>query len=166
MPKRLTDAPIARAVLRAIGHPAAGPAARPLTRPARRRGVLCVGRRGGDLEKPAAWIAGRNLPVQWTRTLGEVESLLQGARPSHLFIGIDDLGDLPTCVDDLLALRKTAPDVAVILFSQAFKTDDFDLGRLVLGDVSLRAPVNFRSLAMAMQVSEAHNRIWQGRSLT
>lgn len=65
-----------------------------------------------------------------------------------LVVNVDafDLGDI---VDTLIAFRRNAPEVSVIILSAAFGGDEFQGERKAICDISLRLPLSFRRVQRA-----------------
>ena len=124
--------------------------------------VVLMGRPGGDLGTPGHWLADLGAKVLWLPpdlvTLADLtEGLPQETRAplTHALIDLEALGGIALACDALLALRNQRPDLAVILVSCEFQSNDFSVERLALCDASLRAPVVFSALEFA--VSEARD---------
>ncbi|MCI5101162.1 hypothetical protein [Phaeobacter italicus] len=79
----------------------------------------------------------------------------------YLFVDIDGLGGVSAVIDDLWDLRLRYPSITVILISAEFETDDFDMNRRNLGDVSLRDPVLYASLELALLEAPNNNSHWR-----
>jgi hypothetical protein len=75
-----------------------------------------------------------------------------------LFVDIEALGGIVKIFDTLASLRVKHPSVPVILISDEFEVDDFDTTRRVLADVSLRTPILYASLELALFEATNNNR--------
>jgi hypothetical protein len=85
------------------------------------------------------YLAGLGCVVHKIRRLGDVMSeLCRNTREaSAIIVDIDSLGGLHYFYEELLTLRRAFPDVAVLILSRHFKSDDYSLERLSLCDASL-----------------------------
>lgn len=136
----------------------------PFVDAARDWNVLLYGAVQGDLAKPATWLTNHAWPIKWKKRFDLLIGIL--AQPhsySHIMINLDDLGGIYDAYDSLIDLRLRFPELPVILVSRSFAVDDMDLERIWLCDVSLRAPVTFKALELAMTVSTQNNAVWQAR---
>lgn len=77
-----------------------------------------------------------------------------------LAIFMDGLSDADGIVETLLLLRSIKPDLPIILVSEDFKRNDFGTERMLICDVSLRAPITQETLDLAVAQSISNNRIF------
>jgi hypothetical protein len=128
------------------------------------RSVLLVGTPLGEMAKPADWLAAQSLQITWASRADWVKLVLKRRHAySHVMLNIDHLGGINTIFDALAHLRIEVPDLPIILLSSSFARNNFNLDRIWLCDVSLRAPVTFAALELAMTTSELNNAVWQTR---
>jgi hypothetical protein len=129
-----------------------------------------------DIEVKCGYLGARNRQYQWLAemlannqiTLQDEMSfqsfgdLSREAVTSYdfLFVDIEALGGIIKIFDKLASLRVEYPSVPVILISAEFEVDDFDTTRLVLADVSLRTPILYASLELALFEATNNNRKW------
>jgi len=79
------------------------------------------------------------------------------------FIDVDSFGGIAAQYDRIREMRGRFPDVATILVSSDFSTDEFGTHRLFLADVSLRLPVTYSCLELALLQAPVNNRVWVQR---
>ncbi len=152
-------------------RPVSGPHSGPLREPFMHsldcdplRSVLLVGTRLEDMAKPADWLAAQSLQITWASRADWVKLVLERRHAySYVMLDIDYLGGIKTIYDALAHLRIEVPDLPIILLSSSFARNNFNLDRIWLCDVSLRAPVTFAALELAMTTSELNNAVWQTR---
>ena len=127
-------------------------------------GVIIVGIKTGNLSRPAEWLSSKGVEVIWVANLSDAMLFaLQGEIYSHLIVDVDQQGGAETCFDALLRFRKEVCTMPVILFSNEFAVDNFELNRIWLCDVSLTGRASVASLELAMLMSPYNNNIWQTR---
>ena len=63
----------------------------------------------------------------------------------------------------MMAFRRNAPSVPLILISTGFRQDRLGAERLALCDVSLRDPVNLGQVQAAVDQAFQNNLLWQER---
>ncbi len=127
-------------------------------------GVGLLGNCMGNLRDLAGWLGYLHMETVWHTQFATVRALARGPRPfSHLFIDVEQQGGIHKLLDGLWAFRLEVPDLPVILVSDAFSYDDFDLDRIWLADVCLRAASSLATVELALQMSVLNNRVWRGR---
>lgn len=82
---------------------------------------------------------------------------------NFIMIDLDSFESLATQVNYLRHIRDTYPDRPLILMSEDFETNEFGTHRMMLADVSLRAPVPDASLEIALLQAPVNNLIWCSR---
>lgn len=104
-----------------------------------------------------------DMELGFPTSLKKVREACSDASPLYdfLFVDIDGLGGINKVFDGLSQLRLDFPSLPVILLSSEFETDDFDISRYSLGDVSLRSPVLYSSLELGLFQARSNNKIWQ-----
>lgn len=80
-----------------------------------------------------------------------------------LVVQIDGFGEIEDIVDQVMAFRRNAPGVPLILISTGFRQDRLGAERLALCDVSLRDPVNLGQVQAAVDQALQNNLLWQER---
>ena len=80
-----------------------------------------------------------------------------------LVVQIDGFGEIEDIVDQVMAFRRNAPAVPLILISTGFRQDRLGAERLALCDVSLRDPVNLGQVQAAVDQAFQNNLLWQER---
>ncbi|MBY6201035.1 hypothetical protein KUV65_06655 [Maritalea mobilis] len=86
--------------------------------------------------------------------VSQLKTLPSFNHPFNVIIfNVDAFPDLGTAVDILLAFRRRASNVAVILLSYQVRDDDFGTDRRPIGDVTLRKPVTKKRLKRALQTA-------------
>lgn len=127
--------------------------------------VVLVGPMAGALCRAAGWLGGNGAQVLWEASVEcAFNAAITRRSITHLLVDVDRLGGIMTLLEPLLALREARPDLVVILVSHDFLLDDYGTERLFLCDASLRAPLSFAALEVAL--SEAawdNNRLWKAR---
>lgn len=73
---------------------------------------------------------------------------------------MDGLEDTDGIVETLLLLRSIKPDLPVILISKDFVRNDYSTERMLICDVSLRAPIDQSALGNAVVQSIRNNKIF------
>lgn len=126
--------------------------------------ALCVAR-SSALEGACEWLGTQGITCE---RYGDLACLLNGARNdlrgwSMLLLAVDDLGGITAVIDDLLALRRHAPDLPVLLFSTEVRGDDLSTDRLMLCDATLRLPVTPARFGAALADAAGNNILWLDR---
>ena len=80
--------------------------------------------------------------------------------PDYLFIDIDSFEGVAVIYDQLRNIRETLPHTTVVLLSSDFETDEFGTHRIMLGDVSVRLPLTYSNLQLALLQGPMNNEIW------
>lgn len=83
---------------------------------------------------------------------------------THVLVNFDAFDDAPDGVDALMAFRRTAPDLIVVLCSKVVCGDDFGVERARICDATLRVPIGAPRLARGL-LSAAINHGLLGRAL-
>lgn len=127
--------------------------------------VALFGRPEGTMAEVATWLRRDGVAIAWARPAPDLlASLAADRRIGLALIDLDAMGGILAALESLLVLRRSRPDLPVILVSRGFLTDDFDLERLPLCDASLRAPVRRAVLEFALsEAAEVNNPIWVSR---
>jgi|GEM_PF-4136906 len=127
--------------------------------------VALISRHPEKLDQEIEWLSDQSLPVLVTHSLANIARQGFGGHCpfSMLVVDVDTLGDLEDVTDDLARLRRDNADLPVILISSGFAQDDFSCVRLPIADVSLRWPVSFFRLEIAVSQAQANNLEWQSR---
>lgn len=127
--------------------------------------VLLLGPFAGALRPAAAWLAGNDVQVVWEAGYDHAfTGTITRPAISHLLVDVDSAGGITELLEPLLALREARPDLVVILVSHDFLLNDFGPERLPLCDASLRAPLSFSALELALTEAAQHNnRLWVDR---
>lgn len=73
------------------------------------------------------------------------------------------LDSLESVIEDLIKFRVAVPSVPTILVSSQFRSDDFELQRLSITDVSVRTSSSTDSFVDALASAKANNAHWQQR---
>lgn len=155
--------------LAGLAHLVSGAVARPVLRPApdaaAAERVAVFGSREGAMAGVATWLREEGLEIAWAKPAPDLlAALVADRRISLALIDLDALGGISAALEGLLMLRRSRPDLPVILVSHGFLTDDFDLERLPLCDASLRAPVRRAALEFALgEAADVNNPIWVSR---
>ncbi|ROT95891.1 hypothetical protein [Histidinibacterium lentulum] len=68
---------------------------------------------------------------------------------THFVVNLDAYGDILHAVDELLALRKAAPEAVVLCVSKSVRADDFGLERRQICHATLRVPFGLERLRAA-----------------
>lgn len=127
--------------------------------------ILLVGRPSGILTDMASWLRGNGANVIWLPPgLNQIKALAGKTAPtaSVAIVDLDVLGDIKDVLEHLLILRRSRPELAVILVSRGFHADDVSIERLPISDCSLKVPVSFASLDFALyEAVEVNNPVWQ-----
>lgn len=113
----------------------------------------------------ADWLAGAGIGARRCRSLGEAATAIGDteARISLLVIDIDSLGGISAAIDGMLAIRNTHSAIPLILLSADIPASDHSTERLRLCDVTLRAPVSYAALEVAIVEAARNNLVWCGR---
>lgn len=130
------------------------------------RPVAIATRRPSELGDAIGWVRAQGAAVLVGEALrGVVRPRFGGRSPFSILIAdIDTLGDLDDVVEELLSLRAEMPDLPVILVSAGFGADDFGSDRLPLCDASVRWPLDFARLELAITEAQINNDLWQART--
>ena len=125
--------------------------------------VMYLSRRSG-MELPCLdWIAEHDMPFRRIATLSPQGPIWSAPRGVLLLVDLDTLGGVAALADDLMRLRQSRPDIAVVLMSEEVAGHDFGLERLALTDVTLRLPCSFASFEFALTEAPINNAVWQER---
>jgi hypothetical protein len=100
---------------------------------------------------------GADLAVMLARIVGSPKTC------GCLVVQIDGFGEIEDIVDQVMAFRRNAPTVPLILISTGFRQDRLGAERLALCDVSLRDPVNLGQVQAAVEQALQNNLLWQER---
>jgi len=84
---------------------------------------------------------------------------------SYLIVDIDDFGGVDGIIDEMMQLRLAVPGLPVVLLSSGFAVNDFGSDRLYVADASLRLPLSFRALELAVEDAPRNNKQWCSRVL-
>lgn len=127
--------------------------------------VAVISRRPENLSQEIEWLRDQSVPVLVVQSLENIIRQGFGARCAFamLLVDIDTLGDLEDVTVQLARLRRDNPELPVIMVSSGFGRDDFGITRLQVADVSLRWPVSFFRLEIAISQAHANNLEWQSR---
>jgi len=108
-------------------------------------------------------LGANRLTLEEAKSFTVFNSLPYAEADSHdfLFVDIDGLGGIGKVFERLANLRTHYPSVPVIMISSEFKRDNFERSRQALGDISLRSPILYSSLEMALIESIKNNKHWQ-----
>lgn len=85
--------------------------------------------------------------------------------PEYLLIDIDEYGGVSVLYDRLRGLRDTLPRTAIIILSSEFKTDDFGTHRMMLADISIRLPMTYENMNLALIQGPLNNQIYNARQV-
>lgn len=85
--------------------------------------------------------------------------------PQHLFVDIDGFGGIAVIYDQLRKIRETLPSTSIVLLSSDFETDDFGTHRIMLADVSVRLPLTYSNLQLALIQGPFNNEVWNRRRM-
>lgn len=86
-------------------------------------------------------------------------------KASWMIIDIDALDGIESAIDDLLWLRRSRPDLVVVLLSAKFSRDSFDQTRLAIADACVRFPTTISTLRAAFIEAQHNNKSWSARQL-
>lgn len=127
--------------------------------------ALLAGPISGALGRAAGWLRGNGAQVIWEADADcAFTASITRRGITHLMVDVDQLGGIATLLEPLLALREVRPDLVVILVSHDFLLDDYGTERLFLCDASLRAPLSFAALEVALsEAAQDNNRVWMAR---
>lgn len=119
----------------------------------------------GNIGPCADWLAGAGMPARRCRSLGEAAIAIghTEARISLLVIDIDSLGGISAAINGMLTIRDTHPAIPLILLSADIPASDHSTERLRLCDVTLRAPVSYAALELAIVEAARNNIVWCSR---
>lgn len=108
-------------------------------------------------------LCSNDIEVQPQTTFAAYENLspTEVAKTDFLFVDIDGLGGVVKAYDALSQLRLAHPSVPVIMLSAEFHSDNFETTRRALGDVSLRSPILYASLELALFEARRNNADWR-----
>ncbi len=135
--------------------------------PWKRQTVMTLGSRNGALSKWYTWSADKEVSITAISGLNKARELrAQRECVSLLVIDLDERGGIGHFFEELYQFRQDCADVIVILVSETFSDDDFDLNRIWLCDVSLRAASTFTAIDLSMTMSGINNAEWQRRCKT
>lgn len=82
----------------------------------------------------AMLVSHRDLSMAWLRDYAP--------RISMMVIDGDSMGDAEDMVDRLMTLRRTVPDLPIVLLTGGVAGDDLSAGRRAICDATLRKPVS------------------------
>jgi hypothetical protein len=121
-----------------------------------------LGARNLQYQRLAEMLANNQIMLQDEMSFQAFGALSGEAVTSYdfLFVDIEALGGIVKIFDKLASLRVRYPFLPVILISAEFEIDDFDTTRLVLTDISLRTPILYASLELALFEATNNNRKW------
>ena len=121
-----------------------------------------LGAHNHQYQRLAEMLASNQITLQDDMSFQTFGDLSREAVTSYdfLFVDIEALGGIVKIFDKLASLRVGYPSLPVILISAEFEVDDFDTTRLVLTDVSLRTPILYASLELALFEATNNNRKW------
>lgn len=126
--------------------------------------LVCAGdpRQMGDV---VGWFRAQGIAVSVADNLDCAQVALAGAPQqwSYVFVDGDSFDGTAEWRDRLLALRRNAPSIPVVLISRDFLFDDFTCECLPLADVSLQAPVTYSALELSLLIAQQNNTSWQVR---
>lgn len=81
--------------------------------------------------------------------------------PGHeciLVVDLDLFEDLDEATDFLINLREEEPELAAVIASVGFSSNDFSLERVLIADASVRLPTSRVTLGLAMSAAVSNNR--------
>jgi len=103
----------------------------------------------------------RSAYLKVIRRFSKLKSMLE-MNPDIDFLFIDiDSHESWSQYDDISEIRMKHADIPVILLSDKFNSNEFDAYRRVLGDVSLRLPVDITALSLGLLQAPVNNQSWQ-----
>ena len=109
----------------------------------------------------------RELGVGTVGAMSETGQLiaLAAAEPafSHLVVNFDACEDTETGIETLLALRKGAPGLAVVLCSAMVRGDDLGTERSAICDATLRLPVSLPRLRAGLKAASRNHENHEAR---
>lgn len=123
------------------------------------RPVLLVSTRYQPVLELTRWLEELGGEVATTNALDLAVQAISEApdRWGLLAVLMDGLEASAAIVETLLLLRSIKPDLPVILVSEEFKRHDYSTDRMLICDVSLRAPVSQTALQLAVAQSISNN---------
>jgi hypothetical protein len=118
-----------------------------------------LGARNHQHERLSEMLAFNQITLLSEMSFQSFGDLSRGEAESYdfLFIDVEALGGIVKIFDMLASLRIKYSSVPVILISEDFEVDVFDTTRQVLCDVSLRTPILYASLEMALFEATKNN---------
>ncbi len=122
-----------------------------------------IGPNGRQFTALREMLEANRITLEEAKSFTVFNSLTYAEADSHdfLFVDIDGLGGIGEAFERLTNLRVDYPTIPVILISSEFKRDDFEKSRQAIGDVSLRSPILYSSLELALFESQTNNKHWQ-----
>mgnify|MGYP000123786629 CR=1 FL=1 len=105
-----------------------------------------------------------------TLTCGELQDIFSytnhNLKLDYLVIDVDGCGGLAALTSQLRDLRISLAETNIILLSSDFDEDDFCGGQMMLADVSLRLPVSYFALDLALVQAPINRSIWNSQNLS